>query len=130
MSSQTGAIRAATRSIVSSSGVLGLWRGTSASLIRYIYSPLLHWLFVVHVDPDNTASQQRPRHRVVFYQLKSSPWLHGHFTDLHSVPKARIRKTLIRSPHADQSREPPGWRHHPRSRRLRTEPLLGAQGPV
>jgi hypothetical protein len=58
-----------------------------------------------------SGSQRRPRHRAVFYQLKSSPWLHGRSTHLYSGPKTRIRKTLLRSPHADQFGEPPGWRH-------------------
>src|ERR1700755_3684354 len=80
------------------------------------FHSFLGWLFVAHVNSDNTGSQQRPRHRVVFYQLKSSPWFHGRFTYLHSGTKTRTRETL-RSSHADQFGEPPGWRHHPRRRR-------------
>ena len=130
--SQAGAIRSVTQSIVSSSGVLGLWRGTSASLIRYAHSPLFSFLgrlFVIHRNSD-TCSQQRPRHRVIFYQSKSSPWLHGRFTRLHGGPKTRIRKAVFRSPRADQFGEPSGRRHHPRCRRLRIEPFLSAQGPI
>jgi hypothetical protein len=100
-------------------------------IVNPVHSFSFHdWLIVVHVGSDDTGSQQRPRHRVVFYQLKSSPWRHGHFTYLHSGPKTRTRKTLLCPPHAYQFREPPGRRHHPRRRRLRIEPLLSAQGSV
>ena len=87
----------------------------------------LDWL----LDSDKHGfSQQRPRHRAVFYQPKSSPWLHGHFAHLHSGPKTRIGTKLLRSPRANEFGEPPGWRYHPRRRRFRVEPLLGAQGSV
>ena len=76
------------------------------------------------------VSQQRPGHSIVFHQLKSSPWLHGRFTHIRSGSKMRIRKALLRSPHADQFGEPPGWCHHPCRCRLRIEPLLSAQGSV
>ncbi|KAI0276992.1 mitochondrial carrier [Russula aff. rugulosa BPL654] len=77
---QAGVVRSVTRSIVSSSGVLGLWRGTSASLIRNVPGIALYFTSLSQVrgimatSPIFTAAQKREsgRHSSVLPVLTSS----------------------------------------------------------